>query len=84
MPMGKCQFLILNPIWAGGAESARADFNLRELPCYLSITYEILPLLLKFIEEQDFVKNFCQGYNQPDFDAMFSQILTFLILFSFN
>ena len=24
----------------GGAESARADFNLRELPCYLSNTYE--------------------------------------------
>ena len=48
----------------GGAESARAGFNLRELPCYLSNTYETLPLLLKFI-----------------FDAMFSQILTFLIYF---
>ena len=35
----------------GGAESARADFNLRELPCYLSNTYETLPLLLKFIGE---------------------------------
>ena len=41
----------------GGAESARADFR----PS--SNTYEILPLLLKFIGEQGFVKNFCQGYN---------------------
>ena len=54
-----------------GAESARADFNLRELTCYLSNTYETLPLLLKFIEEQDSGKTFCQGYKllpwQPDF-----------------
>ena len=28
-----------------------------------AIPYEILPLLLKFIGEQGFVKNFCQGYN---------------------
>ena len=26
----------------GGAESVHADFNLRELPCYLSNTYETL------------------------------------------
>ena len=59
----------------GGGGSARADFNLRELPCYLSNTYEILPLLLKFIGEQDFVKNLCQGitcyHGNPSFDAMF-------------
>ena len=52
-------------------EGAHADFNLRELPCYLSNTYEILLLSLKFIGEQDFVKIVCQGYNllpwQPDF-----------------
>ena len=35
----------------GGSGSARADFNLRELPCYLSYTYDTLPLLLKFIVE---------------------------------
>ena len=35
----------------GGAESARADFNLREFPCYSSNTYEILPLFLKLIGE---------------------------------
>ena len=55
----------------GGAESARVDFNLRELPCYSGNTYEILPLLLKFIGKQDSIKIFCQGYNllprQPDF-----------------
>ena len=39
----------------GGAESARADFNLRELPCCLSNSYDILPLLLKSIGEQDSV-----------------------------
>ena len=43
------------------SESARADFNLRELPSYLSNTYEILPLLLKCIGEQDFLKVLCQG-----------------------
>ena len=47
----------------------------------------MLPLLLKFIEKQDFGIFFCQGitcyYGNPLFDAMFSQILTFYI-FSFN
>ena len=62
---------------AGGAECTRAHFNLRELPCYLSNTYETLPFLLKFIGEQDSGKSFCQ-------DAMFTEILTFLIFFSFN
>ena len=48
----------INPNRGGaGAESARADFR----PS--SNTYEILPLLLKFIGEQGFVKIFCQGYN---------------------
>ena len=35
--------------------SARADFNLREFPCYLRYANEILPLLLEFIEKQDVV-----------------------------
>ena len=59
-----------------GAESARADFNLRELPCYLSNNYETLPLLLKYIWEQDSGNLFCQGYNRCHgnqiFDAMLS------------
>ena len=55
---------LLNPTGpgGGGAESARADFNLGELPCYLSNNYETLPLLLKFIGEYDSGKLFCQGY----------------------
>ena len=44
-----------------GGGSARADFNLRELPCYLSNTYETLPLLLKIIGEQDSVKKIVKG-----------------------
>ena len=47
----------LNPILpgggGGGAENARADFNFWELPWYLSNTYQMWPLLLKFIGEQD-------------------------------
>ena len=58
------------PAW-GEEESARADFNLREHPCFLNNTYEILSLLLKLIGEQDLVTFFCEGYNlfprQPDF-----------------
>ena len=55
-----------------GEESAHAYFNLRELPCFLSKTYESLLFLQKFIGEQESVKkSFCQGYNllpwQPDF-----------------
>ena len=34
------------------AESARADFNFRELPRYLSNTYKIFQVSLKFIGEQ--------------------------------
>ena len=73
-------------IWPGGrGGSACTDFNHRELPCYLSNTNEILPLVLKFLGEQVFIKEFCQGYNLLPwhyliFD-MFSQILTFLIFF---
>ena len=69
-----CRMLTLSGTGGEGgrAESARAGFNLRELPCYLSNTYEILPLkLLKFIGEKDFIKILCQGYNllpwQTDF-----------------
>ena len=58
-----------------GAESARADFNFRELPWYFSNTYQMWPLLLKFIGEQDSAKILRQGYHI--FDAMFTQILTF-------
>ena len=65
----------------GGGICPRADFNLRELPCYLSNTYQVLPLLLKVIGEQDFVILFVEGINcchrNPIVDAMFSQILTF-------
>ena len=39
--------------------------------CYLSNTYKILPLLLKFIGKQDFPKNFCQGYNLIQWQADF-------------
>ena len=48
--------ILLNLIWpggeggTGGTESARADFNPSELPCYLRNTYRILALLLKFTE----------------------------------
>ena len=55
-----------NPIRPGGgggrAESARADFNFQKLPWYLSNTYQIWPLLLKFIGEQDYGKILHQGY----------------------
>ena len=66
--------------WQEG--SACADFNLQELPCYLSNTHQILPISLQFIGEQDFVKLFCQGHNLlPIFETMFSQILTLWYLF---
>ena len=72
------------PAW-GEEESARADFNLREHPCFLNNTYEILSLLLKLIGEQDLVTFFVKGitcsHGNPIFDATFSPILTFLILF---
>ena len=46
------------------------------------------PLLLKFIGEQDSGKNLRQGYHMLPcnhiFDAMFTQILTFLIFFFIN
>ena len=47
----------------------------------LSNTYEIMPLLLKYIGEQDFVKKNCHGitccHGNSIYDAMFSQIVTF-------
>ena len=46
----------------GGGGSARADFNFRELSWYLSNTYQMWPLLLKSIVEQDSGKNLRQGY----------------------
>ena len=55
----------------GGGGGGSADFNLREIPCYLNNTYKTLPFLLKFIGEQDSRKRFWQGYKllplQPDF-----------------
>ena len=70
----------------GGGGSAPSNFNLRELSCYLRNTYETLPLLLKYIGEQDsgnfFVKDISCCHGNQIFDAMqFSQILTFLIFF---
>ena len=44
-----------------GAESARADFNLQELPCYLNNTYETMQLLLKFIGKQTSDNFFVKG-----------------------
>ena len=47
------------PIRPGGGRggSARADFNFRELSCYLSNTYKMLPLLLNLLENKIFVKD---------------------------
>ena len=47
----------MRPEGGGGGlgGSARADFNLREFPCYLRYANEILPLLLEFIGKQDVV-----------------------------
>ena len=46
------------------------------------------PLLLKFIGEQDSgkicVKGIIRSHGNHIFDAMFTQILTFLIFFSIN
>ena len=71
----------------GGGGDARADFNFRERPCYLSNTYEMLPLLLEFIGKKDSGKCFCQGYHmlpwQPDFRRHVQSnfdILTFSLL----
>ena len=58
-------------------ESARADFNVRELPCYLSSTYETLSRILKSIEEQDSRRIISSSMANNFFDTMFSQILTF-------
>ena len=52
-----------NPIRLEDGGSARADFNFRELPLYLSNTYQMWPLLLKFIGEQDSVKQSRQRYH---------------------
>ena len=69
-------------------ESARADFNLRELPSYLSNTNKILPLLLKFIGEQDsgkmFVKDKTCCHGNPSFDANVQSNFDFFNIFSFN
>ena len=84
------RFISFNPIPPGGgggggrggaAESARADFNFRELPWYVSNTYQMWPLLPKFIGEQDSAKILRQGYTcchgNHVFETMFTQILTF-------
>ena len=46
-----------------GVESVRADFNFRELPWYLSNTYQMWPLLLEFVGEQDSGKSLRQRYH---------------------
>ena len=48
----------------GGAESARANFNFRELPWYLSNTYQI-------IGEQDSAKILRQGYHMLPWQPRF-------------
>ena len=59
----------------GGAESARADLNFRELPRHLSNTYQKWPILLKLIGEQDSGKILRHGYYMsPVFDAMFTRV----------
>ena len=68
----------------GGAKSARTDFNFREVSCYLSNIYEILPLLLKFIEEQDSGKMFCQGYNLLPWQPNLRRHVDFLVLLLVN
>ena len=54
----RIEWIVLSLSGPGGWDT-RADFNLRELRCYLSNTEQMLPLLLKFIEEQDSAKNNC-------------------------
>ena len=65
----------------GGSESARADFIFQELPWYLSNSYKMWPILLKFIGKQDSGKILRKGmtccHGNPVFDAMFTQTLTF-------
>ena len=62
------------------AESARAYFSFRELPCYLS--KENLPLLQKFVGERDSIILFVKDMIIIIiFEAMISQFFTFLIFF---
>ena len=84
--------MLFNPIPAerggGGTESARADFNFRELPLYLSNTNQMWPLLLKFIGEQDSGKILRQGYHmlpgQPHFRRRVYSNFDFFNIFSIN
>ena len=81
--------ILFNPIppggGGGGAESAHADFNFRELPWYLSNTYQMWPLLLKFIGEQDSGKILHKGYHmlpwQPHFRCHVYSNFDFLNIF---
>ena len=69
----------------GGGWSARADFNFRELPRYLSNTYQMWPLLLKFIGKQDSGKYLRQRYHmlpwQPRFRRHVYSNFDFLNIF---
>ena len=69
----------------GGAESARAEFNFRELTWYLSKIYQMWPLLLKFIGEQDSAKILLLGYHmlpwQPHFRCHVYSNFNFLNIF---
>ena len=53
-------------------ESARADFNFREIPWYLSNTNQMWQLLLKSIGEQDFGKNFASRVSYVAMATTFS------------
>ena len=56
----------------GGGGSARTDFNFGELPWYLSNTYKIMPLLLKFVGEQDSGKFFLSRVSLVAMETQFS------------
>ena len=65
----------------GGAESARANFNFRELPWYLSNTYQMWQLLLNLLENKILQKFCVKGitccHGNRVFDTMLTQILIF-------
>ena len=67
--------LLTQPYFAGGGGGGgvRADFNFRELPRYLSNTYQMWPLLLKFIYwGTRFWKNFASRVSHVAMATTFS------------
>ena len=73
----------VNPIRPGERGEVPTPISTFEnfLHILISNTYQMWPLLLKFIGEQDFGKILVKGitccHGSPVFDAMFTQILTF-------